>query len=730
METSNDKAKKFGTFGGVFTPTLLTILGVIMYLRMGWVVGNAGLLGAWLIIIISFAITLCTALSMSSITTNIRIGAGGAYAIISQSLGLEVGGSLGIPRYISQGLAVTMYIFGFREGWLGIFPEHNAFLVDICVFAGLITIAYISANLAIKIQYLIMVVIVASLVSIVLAAYDGSMQIATSEALKWGSFEGSAENNFEGSSFWIVFAVFFPAATGIMAGANMSGELKDPRKSIPVGTLWAIGVSFVIYMLLAFWLARTASHEDLISNYNIIIDKAYVGPLIIAGILGATFSSALASLVGSSRILFAMGQHKVLPKSNFLAGQSSNGQPRNAMIITGILIFATMLLRNLNAVAPLVTLFFLVTYAMINIVVIIEQNLGLISYRPIFKVKRWIPWLGLVSSVLAMFIINPTISLITIAIVLAVYWYLSRQNLETPFEDVRSGLFVSFAEWAAKHTWGMKKMQQRAWKPNLMVPVRDLSGARGNFQFLRNIASPKGSIKLLGIESTSEGSKMSENLETLAQSFRDQGVFSSWTIINTTDFAKGVNYGNQALLGAFFRPNIVFLNLQQHDQYETELRPVIKECIRLEIGVLLYQSHPTALLGQRNTINVWISDRKGNWSLGWDIGNLDLSTLIAYKLKKNWKAQIRLVMVLNDESEKANAMEYMDKLINLARLPDTLTEVYVGDFRSIVSNAPHADLNIFGMHADLNFEFVKEMTEKTKSSCLFIKDSGHESILA
>ena len=730
MQDQPTAAKKFGTFGGVFTPTLLTILGVIMYLRMGWVVGNAGLLGAWLVIIISFLITLCTALSMSAITTNIRIGAGGAYAIISQSLGLEVGGSLGIPRYISQGLAVTMYIFGFREGWLGIFPEHNAFLVDVCVFAGLLTIAYISANLAIKIQFLIMVIIIASLVSIVLAAYDGSMAIPTDEALSWGSFKGSPENGFKGSNFWLVFAVFFPAATGIMAGANMSGELKDPRRSIPVGTLWAIGVSFVIYMMLAFWLARSATEAELISNYNIIIDKSFFGPLIIAGILGATFSSALASLVGSSRILFAMGQHQVLPKSKFLAGQSANGQPRNAMIVTGVLIFATMLLRNLNAVAPLVTLFFLVTYAMINIVVIIEQNLGLISYRPLFKVKRWIPWLGLISSVLAMFIINPTISLVTIGIVLAVYWYLSRQNLETPFEDVRSGLFVSFAEWAAKHTWGMKKMQQRAWKPNLMVPVRDLTGARGNFEFLRNIAYPKGSIKLLGIEPSSEGSSMSTELENLAQSFRDKEVFSSWTIINTTEFAKGVNYGNQALLGAFFRPNIVFLNLQAHDDYETELRPVIKECIRLEIGCVVYQSHPTALLGQRNTINVWLSDRQQNWSLGFDIGNLDLCTLIAYKLKKNWKAKIRLVMVISDEAERENATEFLNKLTSLARLPETLSVVFVGKFRDILSEAPRADLNIFGMTADLNFEFVKEMTEKTQSSCLFVKDSGHESILA
>ncbi len=730
MQDQSTKLKKFGTFGGVFTPTLLTILGVIMYLRMGWVVGNAGLLGAWVIIIVSFLITLCTALSMSAITTNIRIGAGGAYAIISQALGLEVGGSLGIPRYISQGLAVTMYIFGFREGWLGIFPDHDPFLVDIIVFATLISIAYISADLAIKTQYFIMVIILLSLVSIVMAAYDGSMTIPTENAVRWGTFRGSIENNFNGSSFWIVFAVFFPAATGIMAGANMSGELKDPKKSIPLGTLWAIGVSFVIYMVLAFWIARSATEDELISNYNVIIDKSYFGPLVIAGVLGATFSSALASMVGSSRILFAMGEHKVLPYASFLSGKSANGQPRNAMLVTGIMIFVTMLLRDLNAIAPLVTLFFLITYAMINIVVIIEQQLGLISYRPLFKVNKWIPWVGLLSSIMAMFIINPTISLVSLIIVFVVYWFLSRQNLETPFEDVRSGLFVSFAEWAAKHTWGMKKMQQRAWKPNLMVPIRDINGAKGNFQFLRNIAAPKGSIKLLGIAPFESSAPFVEELTSLSEAFQAKGVFSSWTVIHTDEFAKGVNYGNQALKGAFFRPNIVFLNLQQHDDFETEIKPVIQESVRLEIGVLLFSTHPSALLGQRNLINVWVSDRRGNWELGWDIGSLDLSTLIAYKLKKNWEAKIRLIMVIDKPEEEGNARKFLNALVNLARLPETLIEVHLGNFKEIIENAPSADLNIFGMDAQFKHEFIVEMTQKTKSSCLFVKDSGHESILA
>jgi len=319
--------RAFGTFGGVFTPTLLTILGVIMYLREGWVVGNAGLLGAWLIIILAFAITAFTGLSMSSVTTNIRIGAGGAFSIISQSLGLEVGGSIGIPLYLSQALAVAMYIFGFRAGWQYIFPQHPPLLVDFGTFLVLFVIAFISANLAFRVQYLIMAVIFGSLISVAAAAFSGSMQ---QPITWWGNFPGSLENNFSGATFWVVFAVFFPASTGIMAGANMSGELENPRRSIPVGTLSAIGVSLVVYLALAYWLARSATTEELLRNYNVMIDKSAWAPVVLAGLLGATFSSALSSLVGSPRILQALGERDILPFSPWFARRSRLGEPRAA----------------------------------------------------------------------------------------------------------------------------------------------------------------------------------------------------------------------------------------------------------------------------------------------------------------------------------------------------------------------------------------------------------------
>jgi hypothetical protein len=483
-------------------------------------------------------------------------------------------------------------------------------------------------------------------------------------------------------------------------------------------------------MALAYWIARSASEQELISNYNIIIEKSYWPPLVIAGVLGATFSSALASMVGSSRILFAMGQHRVLAGNKWLSHQNKTGEPRNAMMVTGILVFTTMLLRDLNAIAPLVTMFFLITYAMLNVVVIIEQRLGLISFRPIFNVHRSIPWIGVASSVLAMFIINPTISLISVAVVIVVYGILSKRDLETPFEDVRSGLFVSFAEWAAKHTSLLSQRQERAWKPNLLVPVIDPQSVKGIFSFVKNIAYPKGSIKLMGIGKEEGSQHLSDPLMNLSESFQKRGVFASWTVINTDRFADGVNFGNQALRGAFFKPNIIFLNMAEGETPTSEYREIIREAARLELGVLIYLPHFKSGFGQRQMINIWIRDRGPKWEIEMDIGNLDLSILVAYKLKRNWNAQIRLITVVDSHEDEMNALNFMVELVDQARLPSIEVLVKIGDFRESVQNAPTADLNIFGLVQDPNFDFMHEMVETTKTTCLFILDSGHENVLA
>lgn len=726
------KRKQFGTFGGVFTPTLLTILGVIMFLRLGWVVGNAGVFGSLAIIGGAFAITTLTALAMSSIVTNIRIGAGGAYAIVSQSLGLEIGGALGIPRYLSQALAITMYVFGLREGWIWVFPDHPAIVVDLVVLAALWGIAYKSADLAIRVQYVIMAVIAVSLVSIVLGAVNGSMTQPVESVTLWGTYPGEPESGFGGTSFWHVFAVFFPAATGIMAGANMSGDLKNPRRSIPTGTLAAIGVAFVIYLALAWWLARSATVEELTGNYTVMVDKAFWGPPVIAGLIGATFSSALASMVGSARILQAMGEHRVVPLPDWMGRLTDDGEPRNAMIVTGAIVFATIMLRELNVVAPLITMFFLLTYAMICAVVLIEQSLNLVSFRPTLRIPRWVSAAGLVGSLLVMFIIHPVFSFASIVITVAFYALLTRRRLHAPFGDVRSGLFTAFAEWAAKRVTDMPAATERAWKPNLLVPVEDPDELRGTFHLIRNITYPQGSVKLVGLATAGREAALEESLPELTRAFRSERVFATWTLIETDEYEPGLAAALQAYGGVFFRPNILFLTPPDAGRAdrEEEIVRIIGDAEQAGTGILMVATHPRAALGRRHDLNVWVRDQSPKWELAMDLGDLDLALLIAYKLEENWEGTIRLLTAVSDDAHVEDARAYLEDLLELARIPRATVVVETGGFEAGLAAAPQADVSVFGLPDPPNLGFVRRMVEATASTCVFVRDSGEENVLA
>ncbi|MDP9022696.1 MAG: amino acid permease [Actinomycetota bacterium] len=725
--SSRSESRGYGTFEGVFVPTLLTILGVIMYLREGWVIGNAGLLGGLVIIGIAFGISGATGLSMSSVTTNIRIGPGGAYSIISRSLGLEVGGSIGIPLYLSQALAVSLYIFGFRAGWLTIFPDHPALVVDLVVFVVLFAIASVSASLAFRVQYVILAMIVASLVSIGWAAATGPMD---QPIQLWGQFPGAPEDGFPGTSFWVVFAVFFPAATGIMAGANLSGELEDPRGSIPLGTMAAIGVSFVIYALLAVWLARSASPDELVSNYTIMVDRAAWGPAVLGGLLGATYSSALASIVGAPRILQALATHQILPGGSWMARTTAEGKPRNAMAVTAGIVFAALMLRDLNAVAPLITMFFLITYTMINLVVVIEQSLGLASFRPLLRVPRVVPLAGTLGCVFAMFIVNPTFGLLAVAVVIGVYAYLVRRHLAAPYGDVRSGLFVAVAEWAAKKVTALRGTHERAWKPNLLVPVQDDRELQATFRLIHAIAYPKGSVRIMGVQSAEDtsGQLVPVRLDRLCDAFQDEDVFASWTVAEAPSLSGGVITALGAVGGSFLRPNIVFLTLPDDPRRTAHVHDIASHAREHGVGVLLYVPHPTTGLGRQRSVNLWL--RSPTLEPEAEAAETDLALLTAYKLHRNWTGRIRLLTAIPQLERKQAVRDGLERLLDSARLPDAEVYPIEGSFLEAIDKAPTADLDVMGLPTDVDTARLSDIVHRTRSSCLFVRGSGRESALA
>ncbi len=569
-------------------------------------------------------------------------------------------------------------------------------------------------------------IIAISLVSIVMAAYQGSMQYP----VRWlGVLPGTHSAGISGVGFWAVFAVFFPASTGIMAGANMSGELKNPRKNIPIGTLSAIALSFVIYMVLAWWLARSATPEELSSNFTIMIDKAAWGPAVLAGLLGATFSSALSSLVGAPRILQALGQHNIVPAGKWFADTGRSGEPRNALYLTGAIVLAALMLRSLNAVAPLITLFFLLTYAMINLVVFLEQSLGLVSFRPLFRVPRLIPLLGAVGCVFAMFIVNAVFSIIAVIVVLVLHGILMRRSLTAPFGDMRSGLFVAMAEWAAKKVHGLAPSRERTWKANLLMAVEDVDVLRRQFDFIRNIVLPKGFIKVVGLAGRTGEEQLLAGLPDLTREFSRQGVFASWTVISAASFGENLKAGIETYGGAFFKPNLLFLTLTDEDDRDEELAEIIKTSISNRIGVLLLAGESMAGMGKPGWLNVWFHDRGPDWEVSMDLGNQDLALLIGYKLKVNWRARLRLVASVPEAEQDGSAAHFLRSVADLARIPvDEFTTQRKGAKTPLKS--VRSDISIIPMPESPDFRFLRQISRNAGTPCLFTRDSGDENVLA
>jgi len=722
--------KTFGTFAGVFTPTTLTILGVILFIRQPWVVGNAGIIGAILIILLAVVITFATGLSLSSITTNIRIGSGGAFSLISQSLGLEIGGAIGIPFYFAQAVAVAMYIFGFREGMNFLFPEISHLVLDAGIFMLVMLIAFISTGFAFKIQYLIMGIIILSLGSIYGALFVRDLNFD----VQWfGTYPGSPENNFSGSSFWMVFAVFFPAVTGVMAGANMSGDLTDPRRSIPVGTLSAVLVTTLVYLTLVFVAAVLATPDELVKNYTVFIDKALYPPIVLAGLLGATLSSALGSFIGAPRILLALGEKRILPKGNFLAKKNKRGEPVNAMLITALVVLFGLSLRDLNTIAPLITMFFMITYGMVNVVALVEQSLGLPSFRPSLKIPRIVPVIGAMGSITVMFIINAFFALLSLILIILFYAYLVKKHIKSEVGDSRSGLFTALAEWATKKTTELSpKREVRSWRPDLLLPIAAPRDMRSSYKLVESIVYPKGSIKLLAMPDQDKGEhdRLVSFLPTVVERFKEIDIPSSYSIVYSKDFINTVKVSMQSLNAAFFKPNALFVALDTNNERNEVYKEIIGEITRYNFGIILYVPYGTIGLALEKNINLWLIDFPKYWDTNFDIANNDLAILVAILIRRNWNGNINLILLNTPGNKAPFTNEDYFHLNETIRLPkNTTVEFLDTSFETAISRVKHADINIFSLSELIGFDQMFKVVNTTKISAVFCSDSGYESAL-
>ncbi len=463
-ESSGETAGGLGTFAGVFTPSVLTILGIILFLRLGYVTGAAGIGRALVIIGIASLISVLTSQSLAAIATNLHVKGGGDYYLISRTLGHQFGGAIGTVLYLAQSVSVAFYCIGFAEALCAMIqplPWLTPRLVAFCAVGLLFVLAWLGADWATRFQYVVMALLAAALFSFFAggaARWDASLL-----ARNWSA-------PADGPPFWVIFGIFFPAVTGFTQGVSMSGDLRDPGKSLPLGTFLAVGVSIVVYFAVALVFAGVLPNQVMMNDYQAIKKVARYEFLIDAGVIAATLSSAMASFLGGPRILQSMAADRIFPAlTPFAKGSGPAGNPRRAVMATLGIAMVTILLGQLNLVARVVSMFFLISYGLLNYATYYEAGSQSPSFRPRF---RWFnAYLSLAGCLLCLgtiLALDFRDGIIALAILLAIQQYLKRTAGPSRWADSSSAHHFQVIRGELQEMSDQPE-HHRNWRPHLLV---------------------------------------------------------------------------------------------------------------------------------------------------------------------------------------------------------------------------------------------------------------------
>ncbi|MGD9898716.1 MAG: amino acid permease [Calditrichaceae bacterium] len=695
-------AKKFGAFGGVFTPSILTILGVIMYLRLPWILGQAGLYTTLGIILIAHLISVTTGLSISSIATDKKVKGGGNYYLLSRSLGLPIGGTLGIALFVGLSLSVSLYIIGFSESFLGFIgievTKNTIRLAGTIALVSITVITFISTSLAIKTQYIIMTLMLLSLASIFLGGNSSAPALPVLNSL-----ENSAP-------LMVLFGIFFPAVTGFEAGVSMSGDLKDPKKSIPGGTITAVVTGLVVYIILTIFLAYRVDAESLVNNPNILLEISIFSPLVLAGIWGATISSALGSILGAPRILQATSVDRITPKF-FEKGYGKDNEPRNALLFTFILAEAGILLGELNLIARIVSMFFITTYGFLNLSCAIE-NWASSDFRPSFKVPTWISIIGSAAAFLVMIELD-VIALVVASLLLGlIFITLKRRELTLESGDTWEGV------WSSMVRTGLQKLNRsdrhaRNWRPNIIL-FSGGTGARPQLvEFGQWLVHKRGILSNFDLVENTKAKalfpKMGQDIKETDEEFF--GVFRRR--IECQNIYEGIETISKIYGFSGIDPNSIMMGWARNSNNPDRFAELINEFSELDYNVLILDYDKDVGFGKKENIDIWWRGGSNNAALAMTMAKFLLSA-------EEWHdARVRILIVVDDSALINKVYKNMNLILEEERLDAKVkvinNAIEKRPFEEIIKvESVDADLSILGIPG-LSDKNIDDFVSKTNS---------------
>lgn len=701
----------FGT-APVFFTAISTILGAILFLRFGFAVGTLGFWGVILIILLGHMVTIPTALAISELATNKKVEGGGEYFIISRSFGLNIGGTIGISLYLSQAISVAFYVIAFTEAFSFLFEwiESGTGMVmprQFISIPAMLVLAYMivsrGAGIGVKTLYWICGILFISL----LLFFMGSSGEKSPEAL-WHS--NSQFKNM--GDFFVVFAIVFPAFTGMTAGVGLSGDLKRPSRSIPVGTIAASLSGMLVYIFIIWKLSTSATPEEMTSDQLVMARVAIGGALIIPlGLAASTMTSALGSIMVAPRTLQALANDSTFPSkkiNNWLKrGRRKDNEPVNASLVTVTIALAFVALGSVNVVAGIISMFFMITYGSLCLISFLNHFGSSPSYRPSFRSRWYISLSGFVVAIWVMFKISTIYAIVAIALMSLLYIYIHnyhkrRQGLEAIFANALFQVNRNLQVYLQKKK-GWKLSNE--WRPSVICISEDSFERKTAFNLLSWISHRYGFGTYLHLIKGYYSKETAEKAEyELRRLIRIYGKRRSHTYIDTIispSYTSAIAQSIQVPGISGMENNMV---LFEFDKEEPKGLPVILDNYAMvnsgcfDVCVLASSRSETDF---RNEIHIWIQSA--------DTDNANLMILMGYIIRghPSWKdSRIRIFELCSQRSlEKTN--EKMTQLLNEGRLPITAKNIEIivreegGSSKDIINRrSEDAALTIVGFNRD------------------------------
>lgn len=778
------KLEKFGT-APVFFTAISTILGAVMFLRFGFAVGSVGFIGTIAIILIGHAVTIPTAMAIAELATNQKVEGGGEYYIISRSFGLVIGSSIGIALFFSQAISVAFYIIAFAEAFGAAFEYVKmhydlhpilSWLIDKkqtvsipALFVLTVIVLTKGADLGVKALYVVVATLFLSLVAFFIGQTDygrantldpfatvynsDTYENPATKADTFSEQDLSVDNTLQNNEskprrpllpigFFTVFAIIFPAFTGMTAGVGLSGDLRNPSRSIPLGTLAGTISGMVVYVFIAYKLAVSASPADLANTENLVMaDIAWQGWwLIPVGLAAATISSAIGSILVAPRTLQAIARDRLLPSTQFnfwlSRGRGKSDEPFNATVVVIAIAFVFVMMGGLDFVAEIISIFFMVTYGSLCLISFLQHFAADPSYRPTFKSRWYISLFGALACFGLIFVMNPGYAVLALLFMTGIYLMVSYYNPDkNNIAVIFQGVIFQFSRQLQVFLQKAEKEKIASWRPSAICISESSFERLAAFDLLRWISQKYGFgtyiHKITGYLSKNtdhEARTAKERLIRMAESSKSNIYID--TLISPS-YTSAIAQVIQLPGISGTENNLLLLEFSKHSPSNLDdIVDNFKLVKSVNFDVIILGSSERGY-GLQKSIHIWITSN--------DYENASLMILLAYIIlgHRQWKeGQIKIFAIYPEEScEEERKRLY--SLVEAGQLPISTNNIEIIpkkqaiDTQTIIQEkSKDADLSIIGFRDEI---LKHEGAELFKGyggigNCLFVNAARQKNI--